>query len=101
MRKMMTRAAVAAAVFSAAALLAGPTNAMTLGTPSGVVDAAKTINPVDSVACWRYGWRGWGWYPCGWVRPYPYYGAYGGWGWRRPYWGWRRPWGWHGGWRRW
>ena len=91
MRKKITVAA-AAALFSAAALMSGPTQAMPFGSPSGVLGAAEAINPIDKTACWRYGWHGYGWYPCGYVRPR--YGFYGG-GWRG------RGWGWHRGWRRW
>jgi hypothetical protein len=88
MRKMIMLAA-AAALFSAAALVSGPAQAVPFGAPSGVLGAAEAINPIDKTACWRYGWNGWGWYPCGYVvRPGWGYG-----GWRRPGWGWRR--GWH------
>jgi hypothetical protein len=93
MRKRITLAA-AAALFSAAALLSGPTQAMPFGSPSGVLGAAEAINPIEKTACWRYGWHGWGWYPCGYVVR-PGYGYYGGW--RRGYgYGWRGR-----GWRRW
>ena len=27
--------------------------------------AADSITPVEKTACWRHGWHGWGWYPCG------------------------------------
>ena len=94
MRKL-TSLAAAAVLFAAAMLLSGPSQAMTLGTPSGVSGAADTLNPIDKVACWRYGWHGWGWYPCV-YRVYPYrYWGYGGWGYGG--WGYRR-WGWGGGW---
>ena len=88
MRKMITLAVTAAAIVSAASLLSSPASAMTFGTPAGVRGAAEQINPIDNVACWRYGWRGWGWYPCGYGRVY---GWRGGWGWRRG-WGWRHHW---------
>jgi len=81
MRKVITVALAAAALVSAASLMSSPASAMTIGTPAGVLGAAHTINPVDNVACWRYGGRGWGWYPC---YSGGYYG-YGGWG-HRPYW---------------
>ena len=74
MRKLTSLAAVAA-LFSAAMLLSAPSQAMTPGTASGVKGAAATIDPVEKTACWRYGWHGWGWYPC-------YYGGYG-YGYRR------------------
>jgi len=85
MRKL-TMLATAGALLAAAALTTGPTQAMTLGAPAAVNGAAATLDPVDHVACWRRGWRGWGWYPCG-----PRWGY--GWGGPRRYWGWRR--GWH------
>jgi len=88
MRKMLTLAVTAAAIVTSASLLSSPASAMTFGTPAGVLGAAQEINPIDNVACWRYGWRGWGWYPCAYWR--------GGYGWRRG-WGWHRGW----GWRRW
>jgi len=97
MRKL-TSLAAAAALFSAAMLVSAPSQAMTLGTPSGVKGAAATIDLVEKTACWRWGWRGWGWYPCYYggyypyrygyygygYRPYGYYG--GGWGYRRWHW---------------
>ena len=85
MRKM-TMLAAGAAMLAGVVLTAGPSQAVTLGAPTAVTGAAATLNPVEKAACWRYGWRGWGWYPCGYVGPRYY-------GWRR--WGWRR------GWRRW
>ena len=53
--------------------------------PGAVRPAAEAVNPIENTACWRRGWNGWGWYPCG-------GGAYYGGGpdyyhhWRRPYW---------------
>jgi hypothetical protein len=97
MRKLTSLAAVAA-LFSAAMLLSAPSQAMTPGTASSVRGAAATIDPVEKTACWRYGWHGWGWYPCYYGGYYPYrygygygygyrpYGYYGGYGYRR--WGW-------------
>jgi len=98
MRKLTSLAAVAA-LFAAVMLLSAPSQAMTPGTAPGVKGAAAAIDPVEKTACWRYGWRGWGWYPCyygyGYGYPYRYgyygygyrpYGYYGGWGYRR--WGW-------------
>jgi hypothetical protein len=88
MRKSITAALSAAAIVSGAALLSAPVSAMTIGAPAGVLGAAQTISPVDDVAaCWRYGWRGWGWYPCGGYWRGGPWGYHGGWGWRR---GWRR-----------
>jgi hypothetical protein len=87
MRKSTSLAAMAA-LFAAAMLLSAPSQAMTPGTASSVRGAAATIDPVEKTACWRYGWHGWGWYPCFYgYRAYPYYGY--GWGYRR--WG-------YGGW---
>ncbi len=84
MRKLTSLAAVAA-LFSAAMLLSAPSQAMTPGTAAGVKGAAATLDPVEKTACWRYGWHGWGWYPC-YYRVYPYYGyRY----YYRPYWGYR------------
>ena len=90
MRKLTSLAAVAA-LFSASVLLSAPGQAMTPGTAAGVKGAAAVIDPVEKTACWRWGWRGWSWYPC-------YYGVYPGYGYR--YWGYGRGW---GGWgyRRW
>ncbi len=86
MRKL-TMLGVAAAIVAGVALTSGPSQAITLGAPAAVNGAAETLNLVDKAACWRYGWHGWGWYPC-YVGP-----RYYGWGYRR--------WGWHGyGWRR-
>ena len=87
MRRMITLAG-AAALFSAAALMAGPSQAMTFGARAGVRGAAEGLNVIDKTACWRYGWHGWGWYPCGYyyARPYPYRYGYG-YGWRRNYYG--------------
>jgi len=87
MRKMITLAGVAA-LFSAAALMAGPSQAMTFGAQTGVRGAAEGLNVIDKTACWRYGWHGWGWYPCGYyyARSYPYRYGYG-YGWRRNYYG--------------
>lgn len=92
--RRLTMLAAAAALFSAAALTSAPSQAMPVGT--GVQGAAETINPVDKAACWRRGWRGWGWYPC-------FYGPriYGPrvYGWYGHRWGWgHRPWGWHRHW---
>ena len=97
MRKLTSLAAVAA-LFAAAMLFSAPSQAMTPGTASGVKGAAAAIDPIEKTACWRYGWHGWGWYPCYYGYGYAYprygyygygyrpYGYYGGWGYRR--WGW-------------
>ena len=91
MRKL-TSLAAAAALVSAAALFAAPSQAMTLGVPSAVKGAAATLDTVEKTACWRYGWHGWGWYPC-YSGAYPYYGY--------RYWGYGPRWGYGYGWRRW
>src|SRR5258705_12565883 len=59
MRKRITLAA-AAALFSAAALMSGPAQAMPFGSPSGVRGAAEAVNPSEKTACRRYGGLGWG-----------------------------------------
>jgi hypothetical protein len=85
----------AAAALSASWLIPAPSQAMTPGTAPGVKGAAATLDPVEKTACWRYGWRGWGWYPCYYGGYYPY-GGYGyGYGYRR--WGWGGHWGGWGG----
>jgi hypothetical protein len=98
MRKL-TSLAAAAALISAAVLLSAPSQAMTLGTPSGVAGAAATLDPVEKTACWRYGWHGWSWYPC-FNGAYPYYGGYP---YRYRYWGYGYGprWGYGYGYRRW
>jgi len=93
MRKLTPLAALAA--LSASVLLAAPSQAMTPGTAAGVKGAAATLDPVEKTACWRWGWRGWGWYPCGYYGGYrwgygPRWGWGGGWGYRR--WGWGHHW---------
>jgi hypothetical protein len=81
--RRLTILAAAAALFSAATLMSAPSQAMPLG--SGVQGGAETLNPVDKAACWRYGWHGYGWYPCYYgPRVYGWYGRpWGGWGWHR------------------
>ena len=75
----MRNLTLAAALLATAALTAGLSPAMALGAGE-LPAAAATLDPVDQVrACWRYGFHGWGWYPC-----YYYYG-----GGAVPYPGWR------------
>ena len=81
MRKSTSLAAVAA-LFSVSVLLSAPSQAMTPGTAPGVKGAAAAIDPVEKTACWRYGWHGWGWYPC-YAGPPAYWHTYRGW---RPHW---------------
>lgn len=75
MRKL-TMLTAAAALLSTVMLASAPSQAVTLGSPSGVRGAAETLNVIDKTACWRRGWHGGGWYPC--------------WGGHR--WGWRHHW---------
>jgi hypothetical protein len=42
----------------------GSANATALGSTS-LRPAADSIASVEKTACWRQGWHGWGWYPCG------------------------------------
>ena len=54
------------AVAAAGAILAAGTmvsNALMLA-PEGLRGAIQETKLTDNVACWRYGWRGWGWYRC-------------------------------------
>jgi hypothetical protein len=53
--------AAAATLLTAAAITTA--GALPLG-PGAARPAVETINPVEQTACWRWGWRGWGWYPC-------------------------------------
>ncbi len=99
MKKCILTAAMAATVFSAAAVLPNRASAMTLTAPAGLASAAADINPVENVWCsWRGCWGGgygywaprpyWG----GYYRPYGFYGPYSGFygpyygGWRRGWW---------------
>jgi hypothetical protein len=69
----MRNLTLAAALLAVAALAAAPAQALPLGVDA-VRGAAATLDPVDQVrACWRFGWHGWGWYPC-----YYYYGGAAG-----------------------
>ena len=67
MRKIVLAATCAAALLAVAA----PAGAMILD-PGAARSAAASIDLVDQTACWRWGWHGWGWYPC--------------WGWRYNHW---------------
>jgi len=58
------------AVSTAAALIAGtfvlgPNRAEAMVTAPQLDRAEQSISPIEKTACWRSGWRGWGWYPCG------------------------------------
>jgi len=76
MRKMLLAAAGGATLLSVAMLT--PASAFP-GAPGATQPAADSIDPVEK-ACWRDGWHGWGWYPCG-----GYYYRYG-WGPRWRHW---------------
>jgi hypothetical protein len=55
-----------------------PAAAFTGPDPAGIRSALASTNPVESVACWGYGWRGWGLYPgwfCGPIYAAPAYVA--------------------------
>ena len=77
MRKLALTAAAAASILVGGSLVAGPAGAMTI-SPAGVRDAADALSTVEKTSCWRYGFFGWGWYPCGYYYGYgPGYGYYG------------------------
>jgi hypothetical protein len=79
MRELMLAIVGAAAMLVAGAL--GPAGAITIA-PAAVRAAIETVNPVEKALCWRWGWHGWGYYPCGyWIGPR--------WGWRRLHRHWR------------
>ena len=77
---LTAKVAASAAILAAGSLIGTRAEAMTLGGPAGIREAADAVSPVEKTACWRWGWRGWGWYPC-------YYRSYG---WRGYGWRWRR-----------
>jgi len=57
-------------VSTAVALIAGPfvlasNRAEAMITAPQFENAEQSINPIEKTACWRSGWRDWGWYPCG------------------------------------
>jgi hypothetical protein len=75
MRNLIT---LAAALLAMATLTTTPSRALPVGA-GGVRTAAATVDPVERVgSCWRFGWHGWGWYPC-----YYYYPGYTDPRWRR------------------
>ena len=83
MRKLALTVAASAAILAAGSLIGTRAEAMSLGGPAGIREAADAVSPVEKTACWRWGWRGWGWYPC-----YRYWGYR--YGWRGHGWRWRR-----------
>jgi hypothetical protein len=81
MRRIFMLPIAAALVFGPLAINSDRVEAM-IGNP-GLQRFADALSPIEKAACWRYGWHGWGWYPCGWGHRY-YGGYYGGrWGWHR------------------
>jgi hypothetical protein len=63
---------VGALVLGGVALISGRADALPLGLTEGAHKAFDTANPVEKAACWRFGWRGWGWYRfCGPPLPVP------------------------------
>jgi hypothetical protein len=59
---VLARLTMLPTVLVASSVIAGP-------QPLNVVAQPADDGPkVDNVACWGYGWRGWGVYP-GWLRP--------------------------------
>jgi hypothetical protein len=89
MRKFVLAASSAAAILMTGAM-ASSSEAMPLAA-AGIRPAAEVINPVEKTACWRWGWHGWGLYPCG----YRVWGPGYGWGqgayWRSRHYYWGRP----------
>lgn len=65
----MFTALLAAILAMSSAQAMGPNAARSLGA------AAATLAPAESVACYGFGWRGWGVYP-GWLRPACWGAAY-------------------------
>jgi hypothetical protein len=53
--------AAATTLFTAAVMT--PAGALPFG-PGALRPAVEAVTPVEQTACWRAGWRGWGWYPC-------------------------------------
>ncbi len=60
---MRTTASFLGAAASVMLLGSAPAIAMTAAGSTGIRAAIEMVNPVESVACWRYGWRGFGVYP--------------------------------------
>jgi len=60
MRKATSTLVVAATV---AAVGMTPAAALISGQGAAMRSAIEEANPLERVACWRYGWRGWGLYP--------------------------------------
>ena len=65
-RKSILPLVAAAVALAAGALISGRAEALPSSLPKGARVAIDTINQIEHVACWRFGRRGWGWYPfCG------------------------------------
>jgi hypothetical protein len=63
-RILVTSAAVAA--LSVATSIPEHADAMPMINAENAHAALDASGPVEKMACWAYGWRGWGWYPfCG------------------------------------
>jgi hypothetical protein len=72
----MRNFAIALAATAAIATVSpAPVAAMTAVDSAGIRSAVEAANPVEKVACWRYGWRGFGLYPgwCGLIAAAPAY----------------------------
>jgi hypothetical protein len=68
--------AITAGTVLSAAAISGPAGAL----PAGNVGAAAANgNPVEQIACWRFGPRGWGWYAFCAAPPPPPPPAYAAW----------------------
>jgi hypothetical protein len=86
MHRILLAAGAAALLWT---LASTPAGAFT-NDPGAIRPAIGALDTVEKTACWRWGWHGWGWYPC--YR----------WGWGPGYyhrWGWGPRWGYRGWWR--
>jgi len=64
MRRLFVTLAGALVLSLAGPVGSGSAHASTLGS-TAVHTAADSISAIEKTACWRRGWHGWGWYPCG------------------------------------
>ena len=71
----MRKLAFTATVLLATAAAAGSAHAMGPNAARSLGAAAATLASAEPVACYGFGWRGWGVYP-GWLRPACWGGAY-------------------------
>jgi hypothetical protein len=67
MRDLFVRS-TAAAIACVALVASLQAHAMSLGSAATMRSAANEASSVETVLCYGFGWRGWGWYP-GWFRP--------------------------------